>query len=271
MTTLPLSLVVITLNEAAQIGQCLDSVPFLDDKLVVDAGSSDHTCEIAAAHGARVVHQPWLGFGPQRRFATSLARHDWILVLDADESLSPSLATELDQRLPAILTSDAAGGEFRRTTLFMGKAMRWYRPMTGERILRLYHRGRGDWTTNRVHEHLRLSGRVEKFKYPIEHRHNPTLLHRQLKMMRYTELKIRDWRDRGRSARLWECPLVFASTFIRDYLLRLGILDGSRGYAIAHMAAAYAVQKRLRYFELLTNPHSEQQALETLRHYGLEH
>lgn len=270
MSMLPLSLVVITLNESQLIGRCLASVPFADDKVVVDSGSTDDTCAIAAANGARVFHQPWLGFGAQRCRATELARHDWILVLDADEALSPALATELAARLPAIFESDAAGAEFRRTTMFMGKAMRWYRPMTGERILRLYHRGRGEWTDARVHEHLELRGSVEKFAQAIVHEHNPTLLHRQLKMLRYTELKIRDWRDRGRAVRLWECPFVFVGTFVRDYFFRYGVLDGSRGYAIAQMAAAYAVQKRLRYFELMTHPGSDQQALEVLRRHSME-
>ena len=67
-------------NEAAVIGRCLDSVPFAAEKLVIDSGSTDGTPEIAARHGARVVHQDWLGFGPQRNFASTQAAHDWILV-----------------------------------------------------------------------------------------------------------------------------------------------------------------------------------------------
>ena len=77
---LPLSLIVITRNEAAMIGQCLESVPFAAEKIVVDCGSTDATQELAAAHGAKVVHQNWLGFGPQRNFATTLASHDWKLL-----------------------------------------------------------------------------------------------------------------------------------------------------------------------------------------------
>jgi glycosyltransferase involved in cell wall biosynthesis len=87
---LPLTLLVITHNEAANIARCLDSVPFAAEKVVVDSGSSDDTVAIASAHGARVVHQDWLGFGPQRNFASTQASHDWILVLDADEYLDTS-------------------------------------------------------------------------------------------------------------------------------------------------------------------------------------
>src|SRR5690606_19113621 len=87
MPTLPLTLLVITHNEAGNIARCLDSVPFAAEKLVVDSGSTDDTVAIARAHGARVVHQDWRGFGPQRNFATTQAAHDWILALDADEYL----------------------------------------------------------------------------------------------------------------------------------------------------------------------------------------
>ena len=81
-------MVVIAFNEAASIGQCLDSVNFVDEKIVVDSGSTDATREIAASHGARVVQQSWLGFGRQRNAAAAAATHDWILMLDADEALT---------------------------------------------------------------------------------------------------------------------------------------------------------------------------------------
>src|SRR5690349_4657633 len=85
---LPMTLLVMTHNEAEKIGRCLDSVTFVAEKLVIDCGSSDATVEIAKAHGARVVHQDWLGFGKQRNFGATQAAHDWILYLDADEYLS---------------------------------------------------------------------------------------------------------------------------------------------------------------------------------------
>ncbi|HHW4680725.1 MAG TPA: glycosyltransferase family 2 protein, partial [Xylella taiwanensis] len=103
---LPMSLVVMTYNEAANIARCLDSVPFVSEKLVVDCGSTDDTVAIARAHGARVIKQTWLGFGPQRNFASGQAVYDWILVLDADEFLSDALRAECLRRLPALLAED---------------------------------------------------------------------------------------------------------------------------------------------------------------------
>lgn len=253
---LPITLIVIAKNEARMIGRCLDSVPFAAEKVVVDSGSNDGTPDIVAAHGARVVHQEWLGFGPQRNFASRVASHDWILVLDADEQLSPGLAQELQQRLPSIMESSAAGGIFRRATQFMGEPMRWYRPMSRERIARLYHRGRARWTDQRVHESLRFNGPVLHFQERLLHDHNPTLVHRHIKMLRYTELRAQDWRDRGRKVRMWLCPFVFVTTFFKDYFLRLAFLDGWRGYIVAQTAASYSVYKRLRYYELDVDPAS---------------
>jgi glycosyltransferase involved in cell wall biosynthesis len=267
---LPLSLVVITRNEAPVIGRCLDSVPFAAEKLVVDSGSSDGTQEVAARHGARVVHQDWLGFGPQRNFASTQASHDWILALDADEMLSPELVDECMRRLPALMASDAAGAILRRKTLYMGAPMNWYRPMVGERLGRLYHRGRARWTDARVHESLRFNGRVETFDNVFLHRNNPTLVHKQLKTLRYAELKARDWLDRDRPTRMWLCPFVFMAAFLKDYILRLAFLDGWRGYVVSQVAASYAVYKRLRYYEMKRNPESRELAAKLLDHYGLD-
>lgn len=254
--TAPLTLLVIARNEAAVIGRCLDSVPFAAEKLVVDSGSTDGTQDVARQHGARVVHQDWLGFGPQRNFASTQASHDWILALDADEALSPALVQEMQARLPQLLSSDAAGAVLKRQTWYMGEPMRWYRPMVGERLGRLYHRGRARWTDVRVHESLRFDGAAVTFQQPFVHHHNPTLVHRQLKILRYSELKARDWLERDRPVRLWMSPLVFVAAFLKDYFLRLGFMDGGRGYVVSQVAASYAVYKRLRYYEMKRNPAS---------------
>lgn len=266
----PVSLVVITRNEAPVIGHCLDSVPFAAEKLVVDSGSTDGTQEIAARHGARVVHQDWLGFGPQRNFAGTQASHDWILALDADEALTPELVDEFVRRLPQLLSSDAAGAVLRRKTLYMGAPMNWYRPMMGEKLGRLYHRGRARWTDARVHESLRFEGRTETFDNVFLHENNPTLVHKQLKTLRYAELKARDWLDRDKPAHMWMCPFVFLAAFFKDYVLRLAFLDGWRGYVVSQIAASYAVYKRLRYYEMKRHPASRELAGKLLGRYGLD-
>ncbi len=266
----PVTLLVMTLNEAHNIGRCLDSVPFAAEKIVIDAGSTDDTAAVAQAHGARVVRQDWLGFGPQRNFSSTQAAHDWILFLDADEALSPALAAEFARRLPVLLNSDSAGAVLRRAAIYMGAPMRWYRPMMGEKLGRFYHRGRARWTDVRVHESLVFDGPAVTFDGTFLHHQNPTLVHKQLKVLRYAGLKARDWLDRGRGARMWEAPFVFVGTFFKDYVLRLAFLDGWRGFIVAHTAATYAVYKRLRYYEMLNNPESRDSAARALHDHGLD-
>lgn len=270
MPSLPISLAIITRNEAASVARCLDSVPFAAEKLVIDCGSDDDTVAIAHAHGARVVHQDWLGFGAQRNFASSQCRHDWILVLDADEYLSAELASELQERLPELMASTVPAIFLRRRILYMGQPMRWYRPAVGEKLARVYHRQRARWSDARVHESLRFDGAAPTLKAPFEHVNNPTLVHKQLKVLHYAELKCRDWLERGKPARMWQTPAVFAAAFIKDYLLRLAFLDGWRGYLIARTAASYAVYKRMRYYEMCRNPESVDMAAELLTRHGMD-
>ena len=270
MPALPISLIVITYNEAANIARCLDSVSFAAEKIVVDCGSDDDTRAIAAAHGARVVDQPWLGFGAQRNFASGLATHDWILSLDADEALTPELVRALELELPKLLASDAAAGVLFRTAWFMGKPLRWYRLMVRERKPRIYHRARARWSEARVHESLQYSGDAVTFQPPFTHYLNPTLVHHQLKYLHYAELKALDWRERGRGARPYEWPFVFLLTFIKDYVFRLAALDGWRGWVAAYMAADYAVYKRMRYYEMRYFERSIALADEELRAHKLQ-
>lgn len=267
---LPVTLVVMTYNEADNIARCLDSVPFAAQKLVIDCGSTDDTVKIAQAHGAQVVVQPWLGFGPQRNFASAQAQFDWILVLDADEFLSPAGIHECRQRLPAMLNGEACAAWMRRSTWYMGAPMRWYRPMVGERLARLYHRNRARWSEARVHESLRFDGSSEELHVPFNHLHNPTLVHKQLKVLRYAELKALDWRDKDKPVRMWQCPLVFVAAFLKDYVLRLAMLDGWRGFVVAQTAASYALYKRMRYYEMRRNPGSVAQAGAQLHKHDLE-
>nr|WP_199042679.1 glycosyltransferase family 2 protein [Dyella sp. ASV24] len=270
MQTFPLTLVVITYNEANSIARCLDSVPFAAEKLVIDSGSTDDTVAIAQAHGARVVHQDWLGFGAQRNFATTQCSHDWILALDADEYLSPELAAELQGRLAALMASNICAAYLRRATIFMGAPMRWYLPAMGEKMARLFHRDRARWADVRVHESLRFDGPSVTLKAAFNHENNPSLPQKQIKVLRYAELKCRDWLEKGKPVRMWQTPFVYLLAFIKDYVLRLGFLDGWRGFVIAETSASYAAYKRMRYYEMRRNPASVQHGADALIRHGID-
>lgn len=156
-----------------------------------------------------------------------------------------------------------------RSAWYMGAPMRWYRPMVGEQLGRLYHRNRARWTDARVHESLRFDGPVRRFSQPFLHHHSPTLVHKQLKVLRYAELWALQRTERGRAPAVWSSPLVFVATFFKDYVLRLAFLDGRRGAIVAWVAASYAVYKRVRQFEMVSNPPSTESAREVLDKHRL--
>ncbi|WP_201312520.1 glycosyltransferase family 2 protein [Dyella sp. EPa41] len=270
MPTFPLTLVVITYNEANSIARCLDSVPFAAEKLVIDSGSTDDTIAIAQAHGARVVQQDWLGFGAQRNFATTQCSHDWILALDADEYLSPELAAELERRLPELMASDNSAVILRRATIYMGAPMRWYLPSMGEKMARLFHRDRARWKDVRVHESLVFDGPSVTLHARFNHENNPSLPQKQIKVLRYAELKCRDWLEKNKPVRMWQTPFVYLLAFIKDYIFRLAFLDGWRGFVIAQTAASYAAYKRMRYYEMRRNPASVESAADALTRHGID-
>ncbi len=241
---LPITLVVLTRDEARNIGRCLASVPFAAEKLVIDSGSVDGTREIARGAGARVIEQDWLGYGPQRNFAATQATHPWILVLDADEWLGDDLRRELTISLPGLLASDAAGMVLRRTAYFMGKPLAHYKPMVLERKARIYHRDRGTWTCPAVHEKLELSGRFLEARAPLFHEFCRNSAEHQIKLANYARLKAEEQFRRGRTVSSLTLPLVYPVEFVKKYLLQRAMFDGARGFILAHNEAQYSTLKR---------------------------
>src|SRR4030095_4472948 len=140
----------VTKNEAANIGDCLDSLAFCDERIVVDAASSDGTMMIAKERGARVATHGWKGFGPQKNYALSLAQGDWVLSVDADERVTPELAQAIRA---AIEQNSVDGYDIPRRSSFCGRMMRhsgWF----PDRVLRLFRRGKGRFTDDVVHERV---------------------------------------------------------------------------------------------------------------------
>ena len=243
---LPLSLCVITRDAARQIADCLASVPFAGEIVIVDSGSQDDTVEIARRCGARVVVQPWQGFGAQKNFAVGQARFDWVLCLDADERLTPELGAAIEAALgtsampatsatsaaPAAPVGPAAYAMARRNRFFG----RWLEHGEGypDWNVRLFDRRRARWTDDPVHEHVVADTRVERLAGDLLHASAESLDTYMAKQNRYTTLQAEALHARGAhagAARLVLSPLV---RFVRFYLLKRGFLDGVPG--LVHIA-----------------------------------
>ena len=221
-----LSAIIITKNEAANIGDCLDSLGFCDERIVVDCGSSDGTLLIAREKRARVAFHEWKGFGAQKNFALSLAHGEWVLSIDADERVTPQLATAIRA---AIAGGNADGYEIPRLTSFCGQVMQ-RAPWNRDHVLRLFRRSRARFSDDLVHERIVCDGKVGRIREPLLH-HSVRKLEDALRRMDgYSTLSARQIVASGRSVSFATGIARGALAFLRTYLLQLGFRNGAIGF-----------------------------------------
>ena len=224
---LPLSVVVITLNAGAQLGQCLASVAFADDIVVLDAGSTDSTLDIALRAGARVTHGEWPGFGIQKQRAVALARHDWVLCLDADERVSDPLREAIVAALDA--TPRFSAWRMARANRFMGRYLR-HGEGYPDWSLRLFHRGHARWSDDPVHEKVRTEVVIGTLKGDLLHESAESLGAYLAKQNRYTSLQAEELAARGENATWAQVALSPLVRFVKFYIFKRGFLDGLPGF-----------------------------------------
>jgi glycosyltransferase involved in cell wall biosynthesis len=222
-----LSAIIIVKNEAANIGPCLDTLAFCDERVVVDSGSSDDTVAIATSKGARVVEHEWKGYGPQKNVALSLAQGDWVLSIDADERVSPDLAHEI-QSIIAAPRHD--GYEIRRISSFLGRDMGRRFP---DYVLRLFRRGKARFSDDLVHERVVCDASVGRLETPLQHDAVIRLEQAIDRIDRYSTASAQMLVASGRRVSFTSGITHGLWTFIRQYVLRLGFLDGKEGFLLA--------------------------------------
>ena len=240
-----LSACIITFNEADRIADCLSSLAFCDEIVVVDSGSTDGTAERAAALGARVLTRPFDGYRRQKDFAVQQARNDWVLCLDADERVTPDLRAAMEAAR-GIGFDGVAGYRFARATEYFGEFLR-HGNAYPDRVLRLFDRRCGGWRGEReIHEHVEVDGPVQRLPGDLEHRAYRSLADQLRRLERYAQLMAEHDHARGRRARM--ANLVFNPfwRFVRGYLLRAGFRDGWRGLIYAWVEANYVRQKFIK-------------------------
>jgi glycosyltransferase involved in cell wall biosynthesis len=240
-----LSVIVITRDEEDNLRDCLESVSWADEIIVVDSGSTDATVGIARAFTPHVyMHADWPGFGPQKNRALDYATGDWVFSLDADERVTSELREELQQ---AMRESRAHGFFVPRLSQFCGTFVHhcgWY----PDYVLRLFRRGKGRFSDSLVHESVVLQGATAKLKHPLLHYSYRDEADVARKIEQYSTAAARQMQERGKRAMLLDAPVRGAWAFFRTYCLRLGFLDGSSGWRISMMNAAttYLKYKLLR-------------------------
>lgn len=247
-----LSVAIIAKNEADRIHACLESAGFADEILVVDSGSTDETPAIAGHMGAKVIHQDWLGYARQKQFAVDACENDWVLILDADESVPRDTA----DAVLAFLKQEgekASAVSFLRKNFFHGKWMKrcgfW-----PNRVVRLVNRKKGKMSESLVHESWIPEGNVFYSPYIIFHASFRNYADLIKKMQEYSSLSAKQMHLSGRTCSFVSPPGHGAWMFIRSYLLELGILAGFDGFVISLMNAMGSFMKYAKLYERIHYP-----------------
>ncbi len=279
-----ISATVIAFNEEQDLAECLASLGWCDEIILVDSGSTDHTREIAERYGARVFVRTFAGFSDQKNFAAAQARHDWILSIDADESVSEELREEILHRLPN--ESVVAGFFIPRLNLWLGKPIRhggWWPDQT----VRLYRRSVARWA-GVSHEAVTVEGPVGALRHPIVHKSlrdvhdhlrkglcSSVLELKEAKCRKlrlcwfpplglyfsclreffsgpFTRLRARmiyKERLKNKVDLVWMMPLHPFLRFFYMYVVRAGFRDGAAGFWVAYISAVVEAMKMLRIWE----------------------
>ena len=250
-----LSITIVAWNEEERLRACLESVAWADEIIVVDGESTDKTVALAREFTDRVWVRPWPGFAAQKNFALEQASGDWVLSLDADERVTP----ELRERIARILAGAAAdapaadGYSLPRRNMFWG---RWVRHggLYPDYQLRLFRREAGRFVDDAVHESVRVDGRVEALPEALLHHSYRSLEDFVQRSNRYSTLAAGAWLARGRRAGLPDLIFRPLGRFLSMYIIRLGFLDGWRGFVLAVLYADYVFLRMAKAWEARLPP-----------------
>jgi glycosyltransferase involved in cell wall biosynthesis len=243
----PVTVTVITRNEASNLARALESVSWADQLVVVDAESTDDTVAIARRFTEHVAVRPWTGFVDQKNFAAGLARHDWIFSLDADERVTPDLAAEIRKLLKD--EPPLVGYRVPRVTWHLGRWIRstdWY----PDPQLRLYDRRRARWTGMNVHESVTVDGAAGRLRHELQHYAYRDLSHHLATVDRYTTLAAGQMLAQGRRAGVLDLLARPPAALLRNYVLRGGFRDGVPGLIVSLVNSYYVLLKYAKLWEL---------------------
>ena len=243
-----LSVILITKNEEANLKDCLESVSFADEIIVVDSQSSDKTQEIARSFGAKLeITSDWPGFGPQKNRALNLATQDWVLSIDADERVTPELKQEI---LTAIASPNAADCyAIPRSSWYCGRFMKhsgWY----PDYVDRLFKRGSAKFSDHLVHERLLPTGSSGKLNNHFLHYSYRDFSQVLKKVDVYSSAAAQQAFKQGKKGGIGKALVHGFWAFFRTYVLRRGFLDGQYGLALAISNAATSYYKYLKLWQL---------------------
>jgi glycosyltransferase involved in cell wall biosynthesis len=226
-----LSVAIITKNEEENIRPCLQSVAFAGQIVIVDSGSTDATLSIAKEFGCDIYNEEWRGFGPQKQSSIDKCRMPWILVLDADERI-PQATADVIRKIVTDFTVEENGFSFPRKNFFQGRWIKhagWW----PDRIVRLFRKEHGRMSAAVVHESVEVNGKIGQLDAVIEHYTESRLTRILQKIDKYSTLGAETAFKEGKTSTTGGAFVRAGLTFMQDYFLRLGMLDGMPGLTLA--------------------------------------
>lgn len=246
----PLTVIVPCKNERMNIRPCIESFyDIADEILIADSGSQDDTIEISLDFDkVKVITREYITSGNFKNWAIPQAKHEWVLIVDADERITPELADEIVLELSRGPAQD--GYWIYRDNHFMGKKLR-FGDAGSDKVLRLFHRDRGRYEGPSDHGEVRIS--TEKVgSLSAKMQHFSVWDYDQIfeKMQRYTTLQAEQWRETGKDTSYFKLLVRPMFRFFREYILQGGILDGKPGIQNAWLAAFYCFNKQARLWRM---------------------
>ncbi|MGZ8162551.1 MAG: glycosyltransferase family 2 protein [Methylobacter sp.] len=244
-----LSVIIITKNEAAHIGRCLESVSWADEIIVLDSGSQDDTVSICRQYTDKVYETDWPGFGIQKQRALDKAKGDWVLSIDADEMVTAELRAEIEQ---ALQQEQFHGYEISRLSSYCGRKIRhggWW----PDYVLRLFCRQSGRFSDSLVHEKIFVEGAIGRLSTPLLHESFVNLEEVLHKVDSYSTLNAKMLQERGVKSSLSKAIIKALWNFFRTYIVKLSILDGPQGLMLAISNAEGTYYKYAKLLELQKN------------------
>ena len=244
----PVTATVITKNEADAIADALKSLSWTDEIVVIDAESTDDTVAIARQFTDRVYVRPWRGYVDQKNHAASLASHNWIFSLDADERVPADLSAEIRTLLAS--ETHKAGYRMPRVSFYLGRWMRTT-DMYPDYQLRLYDRRKARWDGLHVHESVKVEGdSIGYLKSELQHYPYRDLSEHLMRMDRYTTLAAKQMFEKGKRATRLELLVHPPVAFLRNYILKCGFRDGKAGLIVSLVNSYYVMLKFAKLWEL---------------------
>jgi len=243
-----ISLILITKDEESAISECLSSIQWADEIILLDANSSDKTIEIANKLGAKTyISEDWQGFGVQKNRALEKASSEWILSIDADERISEALHKEI---LEAINRNDKnTAFEIPRLSSYCGQFI-YHSGWQPDYVLRLFPRANGKFSDDLIHERVLFNGKLKKLKNPIIHLSYENLEEALDKVNKYSTAGAQMMHQRGNTSTLRKAIFRGFWTFFKTYFIKLGFLDGKMGLILAVSNAETTYYKYLKLFML---------------------